>query len=100
MLQQPQADDFVIGTGVSRSVREMCETAYAVVGLDWREHVVTDPRFVRPAETSAAVADASKAQAAARLGADHQLQGHAGRHGRGALERLQPALSAAWDAAR
>lgn len=62
MLQQPQVDDFVIGTGVSRSVREMCETAYASVGLDWREHVVADPRLVRPAETGAAVADASKAK--------------------------------------
>ena len=62
MLQQPQADDFVIGTGVSRSVREMCETAYAIVGLDWREHVVADPRFLRPAETAGAVADASKAK--------------------------------------
>ena len=51
MLQQPQADDFVIGTGVSRSVREMCEAAYTSVGLDWREHVATDPGLVRPAET-------------------------------------------------
>jgi GDPmannose 4,6-dehydratase len=62
MLQQSQADDFVIGTGVLRTVREMCETAYAVAGHDWREHVVTDPRFLRPAET-AAVADSSKARA-------------------------------------
>jgi GDPmannose 4,6-dehydratase len=62
MLQQPQADDFVIGTGVSRSVRDMCEAAYAAVGLDWRDHVAADPRFVRPAESRAAVADASKAR--------------------------------------
>jgi GDPmannose 4,6-dehydratase len=62
MLQQPQADDFVIGTGVSRTVSEMCETAYAAVGLDWREHIVTDPRFLRPAETAASVADSSKAR--------------------------------------
>jgi GDPmannose 4,6-dehydratase len=62
MLQQPQADDFVIGTGVSRSVREMCEAAYAAVGLDWREHVVVDPRLVRPTETGTAVADAGKAK--------------------------------------
>ena len=47
MLQQPQADDYVIGTGVSRSVRDMCEAAYAAAGLDWREHVVSDPRFLR-----------------------------------------------------
>jgi len=62
MLQQPQPDDFVIGTGVSRSVRELCETAYGIVGLDWREHVVEDPRLVRPAETTASVADAGKAR--------------------------------------
>lgn len=62
MLQQPQADDFVIGTGRSRSVREMCETAYAIMGLDWREHVVSDPRFLRPAEAVATVADAGKAR--------------------------------------
>jgi GDPmannose 4,6-dehydratase len=62
MLQQPQPDDFVIGTGMSRSVRELCETAYGVVGLDWREHVVEDPRLVRPAETTASVADAGKAR--------------------------------------
>jgi GDPmannose 4,6-dehydratase len=62
MLQQPQADDFVIGTGVSRTVSEMCETAYAAVGLDWREHVVTDPRFMRPVETGARVADYGKAK--------------------------------------
>jgi GDPmannose 4,6-dehydratase len=61
MLQQPQADDFVIGTGVSRSVREMCETAYAIAGLDWRDHVTVDVRFMRPVETLAAVADSSKA---------------------------------------
>jgi GDPmannose 4,6-dehydratase len=62
MLQQPQAEDFVIGTGVSRSVRDMCETAYGIVGLDWREHVASDPAFVRPTETVAAVADAGKAR--------------------------------------
>lgn len=66
MLQQPKADDFVIGTGVSRSVREMCETAYAAVDLDWRGHVVTDPRFVRPTEPVASVADIGKART--RLG--------------------------------
>jgi GDPmannose 4,6-dehydratase len=63
MLQQASPDDFVIGTGVSRSVREMCETAYGIVGLDWREHVESDPAFVRSTETLAAVADAGKARA-------------------------------------
>jgi len=62
MLQQPAADDYVIGTGVSRSVRDMCEAAYAAAGLDWQEHVVTDPRFLRPADTADSVADAGKAR--------------------------------------
>jgi len=62
MLQQPKPDDFVIGTGVSRSVREMCETAFGIAGLDWREHVASDPAFVRSTETLAAVADSAKAR--------------------------------------
>ena len=62
MLQQPEPDDFVIGTGVSRSVRDMCETAYAIAGLDWRDHIVTDPRFLRPSETGSTVADNTKAR--------------------------------------
>jgi GDPmannose 4,6-dehydratase len=63
MLQQPEPGDFVIGTGVGRSVREMCEAAYAAVGLDWQDHVVADERFVRPTESGMAVADGSKARA-------------------------------------
>jgi GDPmannose 4,6-dehydratase len=62
MLQHPKADDFVIGTGRLRSVRDLCEIAYAHAGCDWREHVTTDPRFLRPTETGPAVADASKAR--------------------------------------
>ena len=61
MLQRPKADDYVIGTGVLRTVRELCQVAYDHVNADWREHVISDPRFVRPIETSATVADASKA---------------------------------------
>jgi GDPmannose 4,6-dehydratase len=62
MLQQSAADDFVIGTGRARTVRELCEQAFSYVGLDWREHVVSDPRFMRPAETGATIADADKAR--------------------------------------
>jgi GDPmannose 4,6-dehydratase len=62
MLQQEVADDFVIGTGVLRSVRQLCEAAYAHVGRDWREHVISDPRFVRISETGPTVADATKAR--------------------------------------
>ncbi|MFN9898458.1 MAG: GDP-mannose 4,6-dehydratase, partial [bacterium] len=63
MLQQEQPDDFVIGTGETYSVREFCEIAFAAVGLDYREHVVQDERFFRPAEVDLLVADPSKAKA-------------------------------------
>jgi GDPmannose 4,6-dehydratase len=64
MLQQPQADDYVIGTGETHSVQEFVELAFAQVGLDWRRHVAVDPRLVRPAEVDVLQADASKARAA------------------------------------
>jgi len=62
MLQQPEPDDYVIGTGVTWSVRDFCEAAFNVVGLDYREHVVQDERFFRPAEVDLLVADPSKAR--------------------------------------
>jgi len=62
MLQADEPDDYVIGTGETRSVRELCELAFAHVGLDYREHVVQDARFLRPAEVDLLVADASKAR--------------------------------------
>jgi GDPmannose 4,6-dehydratase len=61
MLQQHAPDDYVIGTGHTCSVRDLCATAFAAVGLDYRDHVVQDPRFFRPAEVDLLVADASKA---------------------------------------
>ena len=61
MLQQDEPDDYVIGTGETWSVRELCEVAFEYAGLDWRKHVVQDPRFFRPAEVDLLVADASKA---------------------------------------
>jgi GDPmannose 4,6-dehydratase len=61
MLQQEEPDDYVIGTGETWSVRELCEAAFDYVGLDWRKHVVQDPRYFRPAEVDLLVADASKA---------------------------------------
>jgi GDPmannose 4,6-dehydratase len=63
MLQQDQPDDFVIGTGETYSVREFCELAFGAVGLDYREHVVQDERFFRPAEVDLLVADPSRAKA-------------------------------------
>jgi GDPmannose 4,6-dehydratase len=62
MLQQPAPRDYVIGTGQTHSVRDLVEAAFGHVGLDWRKHVVTDPRYIRPAEVDVLQADASKAQ--------------------------------------
>jgi len=62
MTQHAAAEDFVIGTGTLRTVRELCEAAYGYVDRDWRDFVRTDPRFLRPSETGPTVADASKAR--------------------------------------
>jgi GDPmannose 4,6-dehydratase len=62
MLQQPQPDDFVIATGENHTVRELCEIAFARVGLDWQKHVVIDKTHVRPAEVDHLIGDASKAR--------------------------------------
>ena len=62
MLQQPRADDFVIATGATHSVRELCEIAFAHAGLDWEKYVVVDPTLVRPAEVDLLIGDASNAR--------------------------------------
>ena len=62
MLQQPTPDDFVIATGETHSVRELCEIAFARVGLDWEKHVVVDKTHVRPAEVDHLIGDAGKAR--------------------------------------
>src|SRR5687767_14992772 len=62
MLQQPSPGDYVIGTGQTHSVRDLVEAAFGHVGLDWRKHVVTDPKYMRPAEVDLLQADASKAR--------------------------------------
>jgi GDPmannose 4,6-dehydratase len=62
MLQQPTPDDFVIATGETHSVRELCEVAFARVGLDWDKHVVVDQTHVRPAEVDHLIGDAGKAR--------------------------------------
>jgi GDPmannose 4,6-dehydratase len=66
MLQQERPEDFVVGTGETHSVRELCELAFGYVGLDYRDYVVQDERFYRPAEVDLLIADPSKARA--RLG--------------------------------
>ncbi len=62
MLQQPQADDYVIATGVTHSVQQLVETAFAHAGLDWEKYVRVDSQFLRPAEVDHLIGDASKAK--------------------------------------
>lgn len=62
MLQQKKGDDFVIATGEVHSVKEFAEEAFAVVGLDWRDYVETDPNFVPPIQTGPLKGDATKAK--------------------------------------
>ena len=62
MLQQPEPDDYVVATGQPHSVREFLEVAFGHVGLDYRDYVVTDPQFYRPAEVELLLGDASKAR--------------------------------------
>jgi len=62
MLQQPEADDFVIATGESHSVRELVEVAFGHAGLDWKKYVKLDPRFLRPAEVDHLIGDPAKAR--------------------------------------
>ncbi len=63
MLQRDQPRDYVVASGETHSVREFCERAFAEVGLDWREHVRSDPALLRPAEIGHLVGDASRARA-------------------------------------
>jgi GDPmannose 4,6-dehydratase len=63
MMQQPEPDDYVIATNQSHTVRELCEIAFAHAGLDWQEHVVVDPKFVRPAEVDLLIGNPAKAKA-------------------------------------
>ena len=62
MLQQEEPDDYVISTGEMHTVRELVETAFSYVGLDYKDYVVIDPEFVRPAEVDLLLGDCSKAK--------------------------------------
>lgn len=62
MLQLPQPDDFVVGTGQLHTLRQLCQAAYGIVGLNWEDHVVRDQALARPLETGQTVADARKAR--------------------------------------
>jgi GDPmannose 4,6-dehydratase len=63
MLQQDEPDDYVLATGEAHSVQEFLDEAFGYVGLDWREYVTSDPRYLRPAEVDLLIGDFSKARA-------------------------------------
>src|SRR5262245_6517944 len=62
MLQQDKPDDYVIATGETHTVQELVEVAFNTVGLDWKKHVVQDPRFFRPAEVDLLIGNPAKAK--------------------------------------
>ena len=62
MLQQPEPGDYVVATGVTTTIRDMCRLAFAHAGLDWNRHVVVDSALFRPAEVDVLCGDASKAR--------------------------------------
>ncbi len=62
MLQADEPDDYVVATGATHSVQDLVETAFQYLDLDWREHVVQDARFMRPAEVDLLVGDATRAK--------------------------------------
>jgi len=61
MLQQEKPDDYVVATGETRTVRELLDTAFQCVGLNYEDYVVIDPKFIRPAEVQLLLGDSSKA---------------------------------------
>jgi GDPmannose 4,6-dehydratase len=63
MLQQPEADDYVVATGVTTTIRDMCEIAFRHVGLNPNDHIVIDPAFFRPAEVDVLLGNPGKAKA-------------------------------------
>jgi GDPmannose 4,6-dehydratase len=62
MLQQQEPEDFVVASGASHTVREFCELAFSEAGLDYRDHVVQDEQFYRPAEVESLIGDSTKAR--------------------------------------
>src|SRR5690606_28876306 len=62
MLQRDEPRDYVVGTGVTHSVGDLVRVAFEHAGLDWQQHVVTDPRFHRPAEVDLLLADPTRAR--------------------------------------
>ena len=74
MLQQNQADDFVIATGESNSLQEFVETAFQSVNLDWQEYVTSDSSLLRPTDLAISKADPSKAMEVLNWKAEHKMK--------------------------
>jgi GDPmannose 4,6-dehydratase len=75
MLQRDEPDDFVIATGTTHSVRELCEVAFQCVDLNYEDFVTIDPAFIRPAEVDLLVGDSSKAHATLGWAAETDFRG-------------------------
>ena len=62
MLQAAEPSDYVVATGVAHSVRDLCRIAFAHVGMEYEDHVISDPAYLRPAEVDHLLGDASRAR--------------------------------------
>ena len=82
MLQQDQADDYVIATGESHSVQELVELAFGHVGLDWKKYVKTDPKLLRPAEVDHLIGNSSRARTSLGWNPDVDFDGSSQDDGR------------------
>jgi GDPmannose 4,6-dehydratase len=91
MLQQPEPDDYVVATGVAHSVRDLVETAFGCVGLRWQDHVVTEPRLLRPAEVEHLIGDPAKARRTLGWEPEVDFQGLVRMMVEADLKRLRPA---------
>lgn len=93
MLQQPEPSDYVIATGVAHSVRDLCEIAFARVGLDYREYVVEDKTLYRPAEVDHLLGDASRANSELGWSPTVDFRGLVEMMVDADLERLKPSVA-------
>ena len=75
MLQNESADDYVIGTGESHSVREFCEIAFRRAGLDWQDHLIVDDKLIRKIESYLTTGDSSKVRARLGLAPENLVPG-------------------------
>jgi GDPmannose 4,6-dehydratase len=93
MLQQPVADDFVIATGQTHSVGDFCELAFSRVGLDYRDHVVVDEAFIRPAEVELLIGDSSHARTSLGWAPEVDFPGLVGMMVDADIERLEAEIA-------